>query len=75
MEAGVHASDWDRLPIGMYGLGEDNECRDFRSLSSPSKEQKMEGCVLSVRPFASVMGCERTVRALNAWFGGVNVYN
>lgn len=75
MEVGVYASDWDRLPIGMYGLGEDDECRHVRSVPSTSETQKGERIVFSVRPFASAMACERCVRALNAWFGGVNIYN
>ena len=72
MEVGVYALDWDRLPISVYGLGENDERRDFRSLSSSAQTQKGERSVLSVRPFSSVMACERCVRSLNAWFGCVN---
>ena len=75
MEAGVHAPDWDRLPISVYGLGEDYECCNVWSLSASSQAQKEQRTVLSVRPFASAMSCERSVRALNAWFSAVNVYN
>ena len=75
MEVGVYALDWHRLPIGVYGLGEDNECRDFRSLSSSAQAEERQRSVLSVRPFASILACERCVRALNAWYGGVKIYN
>lgn len=75
MEVGVYASDWDRLPISVYGLGKDNECGDFRSLSSASETEEVERIVFSVRPFASVLACERCVRAINAWFNSVNVSN
>lgn len=74
MEVGVYASDWDRLPISMYGLGEDNERRDFRSLSSSAQAGERQRSVLSVRPFTSILACERCVRALNAWYGCVKIY-
>ena len=73
MEVGVYASDWDRLPIGVYGLGEDDEVCHLRSVETPEKREEAQVSVLSVRPFAGLMACERSVRALNAWFSGVNV--
>lgn len=72
MEVGVYAPDWDRLPLSVYGIGKDYECRDVRKISSAEEAEKVEGCLLSVRPFASVVACERSVRSLNAWFGSVN---
>ena len=75
MEVGLYASDWDRLPIGMYGLGQDDECCDSRPLSLSWQTEEKQRSVLSVRPFASVVACERCVRALNAWCNSVNIYN
>lgn len=75
MEVGVYASDWDRLPIGMYGLGKDDECCNVRSVSSTTKEEGRQRPLLSVRPFATAMSCERSVRAINAWFDSVKLYD
>ena len=72
MEASVYASDWDRLPVGVYGLGEDVDRCNFGQVAAEEDGSESRHYVISVRPFKGILVCERSVKALQAWFSSVN---